>query len=122
MAQQETIRVTGYREVARALGKVNRGAKLTLFAGLRKAAEPIASDARTKLARYQGISLSTIRPSAQVRGVFVIQRAKRVTGLRGDFGALQMREGLVPALHDHEDDVVDAVEDAFRLLIRKEGF
>jgi hypothetical protein len=122
VARAETIRVTGYRETARALGKVNRGAKRALYAGLRAAAEPIAGDARSRLASYQGISLSTIRPSAQARGVFIVQRARRVTGLRPDFGALQMRQGLIPALENHEDDIVDKVEDAFALLARTQGF
>jgi hypothetical protein len=66
-ARSETIRVTGYRETARALGKVNRGAKRAVFAGLRAAAQPIATDAQHRLSKYQGISLGTIRPSAQAR-------------------------------------------------------
>lgn len=116
----ETIRVKGYKEAARALGRVNKDAKLALFKGLRDAAEPIAQDARSRLARYQGLQTSTIRPSARVTGVFVVQRAKKRTGLRPDFGSLQMRAGLIPALAEHGDDIIDEVEDAFAALIRLE--
>jgi hypothetical protein len=118
----ETIRVTGYRETARALGKVNKEAKATLFAGLRAAAAPIAADAQQRLAGYRGMSTSTIKPSAQIRGVFVVQRAKKKTGTRPDFGALQMREGLIPALDAGAGDIETRVEAAFTALIAYNGF
>lgn len=118
----ETIRVKGYKETARALGKVNKGAKLALFKGLRAAAEPIAADARQRLAGYRGMSTSTIRPSAQVRGVYVIQRAKKKTGQHPDFGALQMREGLIPALQAGEGSIEASVEAAFTALFVYGGF
>jgi len=117
----ETIHVEGYREVVRALDRVNRKSKRTLLAALRAGAEPIASDARGRLARYNEISLSTIRPAAQQRGVMVIQRKKRVTGKRPDFGALQMTHGLIPALQDHRNEIPGLVETAFSTLITMEG-
>lgn len=118
----ETIRVKGYRETARALGKVNKGAKLALFKGLREAAAPIAADAQSRLSGYRGMSTATIRPSAQVRGVYVIQRAKKKTGQHPDFGALQMREGLIPALQAGEGSIEAKVEEAFTALFVFGGF
>ena len=114
------IRVKGYRECARALNVVNRDAKKVLFAGLRSAAEPIAVDTRGRLSKYQGISLGTIKPAARIKGVAIVQRAKKVTGLRPDFGALQMRKGLIPAVQEAEPDIYDRVEAAFEALIREE--
>lgn len=118
----ETIRVKGYKETARALGKVNKGAKLALFKGLRDAAAPIAADAQARLSGYRGMSTSTIKPSAQIRGVFVIQRAKKKTGQHPDFGALQMREGLIPALDAGAGNIEVKVEEAFTALFVFGGF
>jgi len=118
----ETIRVKGYREAARALQRVNKGAKLALYAGLRDAADPIAQDARSRLSGYQGIKTSSIRPRVGVRGVYITQGAKKTSGLRPDFGSLQMRVGLLPAAYSRQDDIVAKVEEAFLLLTKTQGF
>lgn len=118
----ETIRVKGYRETARALERVNKGAKLALYAGLRDAAEPIAQDARSRLGGYAGLKTSTIRPRVAARGVYITQGAKKVSGLRPDFGALQMRDGLLPAAYSRQDDIVDKIETAFLVLSKTQGF
>lgn len=117
-----TLRVKNLRETLRALQKVNKDAGKTIRDDLKEAAEPVASTARAKLSRYVGASVGTIGPRASVRGVFVTQRARKVTGRRADFGALQMRRVLIPALEEHEDEVVDAVEDALDRLGRSAGF
>lgn len=117
----QTIHVKGYRETVRSLNAVNRGAKRALQAGLREAAQPIASDTRSRLSGYRGISLATINPSATTRGVSIVQRAKRVTGKRPDFGALQMRRGLIPAVRAADGEIRDRVEEAFAALAHNEG-
>jgi len=117
-----TIRVKGYRETARALDRVNKGAKLALYSGLRQAAEPIAQDARSRLGGYTGLKTTTIRPRVGLRGVYITQGARKKTGLRPDFGALQMRVGLLPAVYSREDDIVEKVEEAFILLSKSQGF
>jgi hypothetical protein len=116
------VRVHGYKETARALDKVNRQAKKRVFVALATAAEPVAATARDLISRYEGASLNTIRPRASVRGVFVTQGARKVTGKRPDFGALEMTHGLIPALHEHEDDIVVRVELALDSLAISEGF
>jgi hypothetical protein len=118
----ETIRVTGYKETARALQRVNKGAKLALYSGLRDAAEPIAADARARLAGYSGMKTSSIRPRVGLRGIYITQGARKVTGLRPDFGSLQMRVGLLPAAYGRQDDIVERVETAFLLLSKSQGF
>lgn len=118
----ETIRVKGYRETSRALGRVNKGAKLALVSGLKSAAEPIAADARARLSGYTAMKTSSIRPRVTMRGVYITQGARKKTGLRPDFGALQMRVGLLPAAYGRQDDIVQKVEDAFIVLAKVEGF
>jgi hypothetical protein len=46
------------------------------------------------------------------RGVSVEQSKKRVTGKRGDYGALQMTRALLPAMADKEDETIKAFEHA----------
>lgn len=113
----DTIRVKGLTEAMRALALMEKGTKRAVQAGLREAAGPIAETARQKLARYQGTSLSTIKPSATVRGVAVVQRARKVTGLRPDFGGVQMRRGFEPAADEHMDTTAKEVERRIQALI-----
>jgi hypothetical protein len=116
------VSVRGYRETVRALDTINRDAKKAVLRSLALAAEPVAADARQKLGRYAGASLTTIRPRATVRGVFVTQMKRKVTGLRGDFGSIQMREGLLPALDENEGKIIVEVELALDRLGASQGF
>jgi hypothetical protein len=113
------VRTRGLRELKRDLHKVNREAEKTLNAGLKRAAEPVVDAARAKEGRWAGAKTGTIGPKVTRRGVFVTQRARKVTGLRSDFGALQMREAFIPALEENEKEVERALEHEFdRLLDR----
>jgi hypothetical protein len=48
-------------------------------------------------------SAAGFRTRVRQRGVSVEQSRRRVTGKRGDYGALQMRRALVPALEDKKN-------------------
>lgn len=117
-----TVRITGLRQTIAAFRVLEAGIRAELLAELRKPAEVVAESARGKLARYTGISLGTIGPRVSARGSFVTQRARKVTGQRGDFGALQMTHGLIPALEEHEPEIVEAAELALDKLTRETGF
>jgi len=117
-----TVKVKGYREVSRALNQVDKGTRKALLDGLKDAAEPTAADARSLLGGYPGLSTQTIQPRAVGSGVYITQKRGKKTGKRPDFGSLQMRRGLLPAVSDHQDDFRDRVEDALGTLIRREGF
>lgn len=117
-----TVNVKGYREVLRALNQVDQGTRKSVLDGLKKAAEPVAADARSRLGGYAGLSTGTIAPRAVSTGVYITQKAKKTTGLRPDFGALQMRQGLLPAAYSGQEKFVEAVDDALGRLINKEGF
>lgn len=118
----ETVRVTGYKETIRSLKDMERGTAAAIRLGLRQAAQPIADDAKQLIGAYPGASLGTIGPRVNQRGVSISQRAKKRTGHRPDFGALQMTAGLLPALDEHEDDVVRDVTEAVDILIARSGF
>lgn len=106
-----TVRVRGLREVQRGVRNFNESVGKDLTAELKKAAEPVAASARQKLTRYQGVSLN-VQPVAFAASVRVRQQQRKVTGLRGDFGALQMRRAFIPALTEQAPNVVRNIETA----------
>ena len=55
-------------------------------------------------------------------GANVTQRARTVTGQRGDFGALQMRKVMIPALEQHEETIEAGAARAFNGLVAEAGF
>jgi hypothetical protein len=82
----------------------------------------VASTARELISAYQGASLGTIVPKVLARGAYVYQNARKVTGKRGDYGALQMRKGLVPALEQHTEGIVASLEVTIDKLGLAAGF
>jgi hypothetical protein len=83
--------------------------------------EPVARSAASKLARWRGAS-TAVRVHPLQKGVFVRQQAKKVTGLRGDFGALQMRDAFEPALDENQHRIVQDLDDAIDRFINHAGF
>lgn len=113
-----TVHVKGYREANRALQQVDKDTAKYVLDGLKDAAKPIADDANRRLDRYQSVGPIVARASRS--GVFIRQSKRKKTGLRSDFGALQMRTGLIPAAEDGERELVERVDDALGRLISKE--
>lgn len=111
------VRTRGWRELQRALQRVNREAAKTAREGAKRAAEPVVQSARAKEGKWAGSKPSSIGPRVTVRGVFVTQRARKVTGRRPDFGALQMEEAFIPALEENEREVERHLEKAFDHLL-----
>ena len=121
MPQAGTVRVRGLNETLRALNKIQRGAHKQVMGGLLKAGDPVRGAWAGKLDRYPGASTATIQPRMTTKSVFVTQRARKTTGRRGDFGALQMRHGLA-ALFEEADNTRKAAEDAIDELADSAGF
>jgi hypothetical protein len=122
MAGKPLVVVRGYREADRAFRAVGSEISGEFRDEMKSAAEPIAADARAKLSRYIGASVQTIRPIALARGVVIRQTARKITGKRPDFGALQMTRALIPARDENEDAVIRGLENALDRLTREEGF
>lgn len=110
----------GMREFKRAINRASRETRATVNDGLKEAARPVTESAKAKEARWGGASIGTIGPRVTTSSVFVTQRAKKVTGLRGDFGALQMRDAFIPALDENEREVERGVERALDRLLDRE--
>jgi hypothetical protein len=47
---------------------------------------------------------------------------RKTTGHHPEFGALQMATVLIPALDQHEDQIVNGVERLFDRIANREGF
>ena len=114
-----TVKIHGLRELNRALNNLERK---DLGRELKEAAEPVVSSAKGKVTRFQGASVGTIRAKRTGLRVFVEQSKAKVTGQRGDFGSLQMRTVLEPALQENEGEVLGKVERALDRWGREEGF
>lgn len=110
------VQIKGLQEVVRGFNRVHRATSRQIQAELKKAAEPVATAGREKISRYAGASVGTIGPRASGASVFVTQRARKVTGLRGDFGGLQQRR-LDEALNENEDVIETRVEQALDRLV-----
>ncbi len=117
-----TVRVSGLRELQSAFRKIDRHLVSDFGNDLKKLAEPVARTARAKVTRYAGASVSTIRPRRSGLTVYVEQSARKVTGRRGDFGALQMRTVLEPALDEHSDQIMEGADDLLGRWAGDAGF
>jgi hypothetical protein len=117
-----TVRVKGLKELNAVFRRLEGDVKNTVRDELKEVARPVAEDAKAKIGRYQGASLNTIRPRVTGRSVFITQSARKVTGKRGDYGALQMTRGLMPALDQNTDKIVRGLDHVLDRLGSSAGF
>lgn len=114
------VRVRGLRSLLRATDAAGKDTKRLVRDELRKAAEPVRAEAAARFAPYDARSATRYGISVRRVGtVAVEQRLRRTTGQHPEFGALQMRKALVPALESNEDKVVDALDEALERLFRE---
>lgn len=120
MADGASLRVNGYREFLRAVNRAGRETRGTVRRELKTVAEPVRGDAARRLEKYDKRSAAHLRVSVTQRGVFVQQSLRKTTGLRPDYGSLQMRKALLPALRDNEaalelrmSHAIDLIADQF---------
>lgn len=124
--QAATTRVEGLREFIRACDAADKETKRLVRDELRKTAEPVRDDARLKLTRGVARSPSIARTAAGYRIVVrrtgiisVEQKLRKTTGKRPDFGALQMRDALIPALEENRDDVNRKMDEAVERIVER---
>lgn len=117
-----TVRVYGAKETARAFRQIDRQLATDFGNELKNAAAPVVDATKSNEARWRGASIGTIRAKRAGARVFVEQSARKVTGDRGDFGALQMRQALIPALDEKADEVFAEVEHVLNRYAAEGGF
>ena len=114
------IRVKGLREFQRACSASDKALKKNVRDNLRKAGDIVKDEARSRFSRYDARSAAGYRTAVRTRGVAVQQRLGRTTGKRPDYGSLQLRVALQPALETKRS----AVEQEFEQMLDRivDGF
>lgn len=116
-----TVRVVGLRSMLRVVDQLPKDVKKGVRGELRKVAEPVLRDA-TGLFVSSVADAGATRMGISVRAagtVSVEQRRRRTTGRHPEFGRLQMRRALVPALERNEENVVRGLDSVLADLERR---
>ncbi|HKN43696.1 MAG TPA: hypothetical protein VJW23_07215 [Propionibacteriaceae bacterium] len=122
MAQSSkgTLHVKGLREYLRAASRAEKETKTETRKAFSQVGEIVREEATRLFERVDAKSAQGYRTRVRQSGVSVEQSLRRVTGARPDYGSLQMREALLPALENKEhelegefDDAIDTVADHF---------
>lgn len=106
------VRVKGLRELQRALKDADKELRLAVRAELREAGEIVRREGQALFERYSPKSAAGYRVRVRMRGVAVEQSLRRTTGQHPEFGRLQLREALEPALDAKEGEVMGRLEEA----------
>lgn len=109
---RSVVRVRGYREFVRACDLAGKETKKAVRSTFREVGDIVRLEAADRFGGISPKSAAGFRTVVRTRGVAVEQRLRRTTGLRPDFGVLQMLAALIPAAAAKEDEVVEAFEDA----------
>lgn len=111
-----TIRMRGYREFMRATAKAEKETRRTIHERLREAGDIVKRDAAARFMRYDVHTASGFRIRSRVGGVFVEQKLRKTTGAHPEYGALQMRVALLPALDAKSGEVEKRMDQALKDL------
>ncbi len=109
---ETTIRVSGLRELQRALAMADAEQRKEIRAALKKSGEFVREEAQSSFTRYDADSAAGYRVVVRQRGIAVEQSRRRTTGAHPQYGSLQMRVALMPALKDREAETLKAFEQA----------
>jgi hypothetical protein len=96
--------------------------------GLRDGGDIIRLDAGKKFRRNVsgsgvGRTADGFRTYVRAGGIVSVEQSLgKTTGLRPDWGALQMTQGLLPAREEKLDEVAERIEDGVGGLLHKHGF
>ena len=104
--------VRGHRDVIKGLKDCEKKERFATRAILRRTGDAVKTEAATRFSRYDQKSAAGYRTVVRQRGISVEQRLRRTTGLRPDFGALQMAKALLPAAADKQAVTERAMEHA----------
>lgn len=123
IGRSETLRVKGYYEFLRAVDHADKTVKKAVRDELRAAALPVRLEAQHEEADTlrSAKSAAGLRIIVRRRGVALEQTLRKTTGKRGDWGATQMRDALLPALERHQTDVERRLEQTLGRIVDRFG-
>lgn len=94
------------RELIRDADQVGGKVKRRVRDDLRQVGELVAVDAYRRFSSYDENTAKHFRPTVRRTGTVVVeQRLRKTTGLRPDWGTLQMKKALIPAANDKAQEL-----------------
>jgi hypothetical protein len=115
-----TVRVTGLRELNRAINQADKDQKKILKKRFEKVGDIVKEEGRSRFSGIDAGSAAGFQVKTLVSGVKVQQSRRKTTGKRGDYGALQMSRALIPALDAKQPQVIEelnaALEDVAQII------
>lgn len=121
MATSERVKIVGVREVQASFARYERGVRKTVSKAGYMAAKIVSTDARPRFSGIDSKTATGFVPSIRGPVAKVKQRIGPTTGLRGDFGSLQMRRALLPALYAKQGEAVRVYETSLEVLQKEAG-
>lgn len=120
------VRISGLRELNRALGKINREVQGEVYDELKRVSEPVRAEAEHKAftsIRNIGSVWGAMRTGATMTSVYIAPSTRRSRGsARPNFGTLLLDKAMWPALEEKQDSITEDVADAFDRLAFRAGF
>jgi hypothetical protein len=104
------VRLEGARELVRACDHAGKEIKRELRRELREGGRIVATEVERRLAPYSTRSAAGVGVSVRQRGVSVVQRLRKTTGKRPDWGTFQFKTGFLPGLESKRDEVERHIE------------
>ncbi len=107
--QSGTVKVTGLRQLERAIVESNVELNLFLREGLLALAEPVARDIRSRYAPYSqqgaaGVKAKVTKPGNALVAQ-TLRKSRSPLRRRRNFGGLMMRTAFLPALDAHKHEI-----------------
>ena len=116
--QGATIEVKGWKELVKASRELPANSRRELRKAFRESGELVRSDAAARFSPIDARSAAGYKVRVRQSGVAVQQSLRKTTGKRPDYGALQMRRALLPALDANEAETMQRIEAALDDVIR----
>jgi hypothetical protein len=116
---RETLAVHGLKEMLKANAKADKETRLAVRHELRAVGDIVKQDAASLFAPVNSRSAAGYKTRVRQRGVAVEQSIRKTTGKHPEYGALQMRKALLPALHANAAETERRMERAMDTISRR---
>jgi hypothetical protein len=111
-------RVIGYTEFMRAIARAGKDEKKYVRDVFREVGNVVRADAAARFTPYDEKTARGYRVYVRQRGIGVEQSLRKTTGAHPEFGSLQMRRALLPAVDDAEPFLDRGMERALTQIER----
>ena len=116
---RETVAVRGLTELIRDFKNLDKPVRYRLRQSLRDVGDIVKQDAATRFGPFDSRSAAGFKTRVRQRGVAVEQSIGKTTGKHPEFGSLQMRKALLPALMSNEEEMNRELERTLDRICRE---